>query len=507
MNMKTQESFEEKIVQLLVASPKNSSKGDPLKDWFKDCFHVHARVARITEDKQLGNRITEQFTYKDAYVVFVIEPSVNAESLVKKIKERQYKELNAVLIVVADGAKPPYVYKTLIARTQTDVTKWMEETLEVTVDSIGKPGAMISFENMSLQQITYGAPGTGKSYGVKKEVVGESVIRTTFHPDSDYATFVGAYKPTMEFAPRTFMKGEEITKVAKGDASLLEEKRIVYKFVPQAFLQAYEKAWKFKVDAAQKGVTAKRQYLVIEEINRGNCAQIFGDLFQLLDRNDAGFSDYEIVADEDLRRHLAEKFVDAAKANEATPLDLGIDPVLAERVLAGEALLLPDNLFIRATMNTSDQSLFPIDSAFKRRWDWKYVPISDAGKGWKIEVDGLCYSWWDFLVEANKLVQEVTESEDKKLGYFFVKAKGDVVTLEQFVGKVVFYLWNDVFKNGDLPSVLAESGDGGFAFGKFFKNDGKPNGAVVKAFLEKLGLKEIAAGGGTPALPDDGASA
>ena len=349
----------------------------------------------------------------------------------------------------------------------------------------------------SLQQIAYGAPGTGKSYGVKKEVAGESVIRTTFHPDSDYATFVGAYKPTMEFAPRTFMKGEEIAKVAKGDANLLEEKRIVYKFVPQAFLQAYEKAWTFKVDAAQKGGTAKRQYLVIEEINRGNCAQIFGDLFQLLDRNDAGFSDYEIVADEDLRRHLAEKFADAAKANAATSLDLGIDPALAQRVLSGEALLLPNNLFIRATMNTSDQSLFPIDSAFKRRWDWKYVPIAkpkDKDADWKervIVANGQTFDWWRFLEIVNAQILEATKSEDKQLGYFFVKAPDATgeISASQFTGKVLFYLYNDVFRDETPPENLFGDGSDGntqYRFKMFFDEQGEPKEDVVAAFLAQL---------------------
>ena len=374
-----------------------------------------------------------------------------------------------------------------------------------------------------LQQIIYGAPGTGKSFKVNETtemMLAEDVVRTTFHPDSDYATFVGAYKPGMEVDDyETVVTTGEKTAggtVTKKDG-LVRQRRIAYEFVPQAFMQAYVRAWRnIGAAKASDGEDAAPVVLVIEEINRGNCAQIFGDLFQLLDRNDDGWSSYAINADVDLARWLKDEFAGAHQADDEDHGEIVIPSevdaalpkgVALKDVVSGRKLLLPPNLYIWATMNTSDQSLFPIDSAFKRRWDWKYVPISDAGKGWKIEVDGLCYSWWDFLVEANKLVQEVTESEDKKLGYFFVKAKGDVVTLEQFVGKVVFYLWNDVFKNGDLPSVLAESGDGGFAFGKFFKNDGKPNGAVVKAFLEKLGVKEVAAGGGAPALPDDGASA
>ena len=407
-----------------------------------------------------------------------------------------------------------------------DVMSWLKQksmTEDVINELMPMPTKSSDVRDKPRQLISYGAPGTGKSFKVNEtteKMPAEDVVRTTFHPDSDYATFVGAYKPVMEVDDyETVVTTGEKTAggtVTKKDG-LVRQRRIAYEFVPQAFMQAYVRAWRnLGAAKAADGEDAANVVLVIEEINRGNCAQIFGDLFQLLDRNDDGWSSYAINADVDLARWLKDEFAGAHQADDedhgeiVVPSDVGAalpKGVALKDVVSGCKLLLPPNLYIWATMNTSDQSLFPIDSAFKRRWDWKYVPISDAGKGWKIEVDGLCYSWWDFLVEANKLVQEVTESEDKKLGYFFVKAKGDVVTLEQFVGKVVFYLWNDVFKNGDLPSVLAESGDGGFAFGKFFKNDGKPNGAEVKAFLEKLGLKEIAAGGGTPALPDDGASA
>lgn len=132
----------------------------------------------------------------------------------------------------------------------------------------------------SLQQIFYGAPGTGKSHIIKEQTKGEDVIRTTFHPDTDYSTFVGTYKPTTEFAPVLAIIGDKAVETGR------EEKRISYEFVCQAFLQAYITAWKKVAEA--KGDAPKKQFLVIEEINRGNCAQIFGDLFQLLDRNDFG---------------------------------------------------------------------------------------------------------------------------------------------------------------------------------------------------------------------------
>ena len=211
-----------------------------------------------------------------------------------------------------------------------------------------------------LQQIYYGAPGTGKSHEIEEKTAEAEeqgrVFRTTFHPDSDYSTFVGAYKPTIAQKPVRNVAGDV---VKKGDAEVQEEV-ITYSFTPQAFTRAYVKAWR----------TEAPVYLIIEEINRGNCAQIFGDLFQLLDRGDDDKSCYPIDADTDLRQYLEKELGEGHKGIESGKLRL------------------PSNLYIWATMNTSDQSLFPIDSAFKRRWDWHYTPICNAQKGWKIEANG-----------------------------------------------------------------------------------------------------------------------
>ncbi len=362
------------------------------------------------------------------------------------------------------------------------------------------------------QLIIYGAPGTGKSWRIKNDTQGVSVIRTTFHPDSDYSTFVGAYKPSME-------ADEYDTVVTTGERSpggniskkdgLVRQKRIVYKFVAQAFLKAYVAAWKKMADAADGGQGAARPTvcLVIEEINRGSCAQIFGDLFQLLDRDDYGFSDYEIAADEDLRRYLAEAFkgVRGADAQERVPPEVAEK---LEQILKGEILLLPPNLYIWATMNTSDQSLFPIDSAFKRRWAWKYIPISNAGKNYSIEVGGDKYDWWTFLEKANDLVQSFTESEDKKLGYFFCKAdRNGVISLEQFVGKVVFYLWNGVFKDTGFDDEVFDDGKGGkLYFKRFFDAKGDPNPESVRQFMKNLGVGAVASSAGNAEGADEGAT-
>ena len=271
------------------------------------------------------------------------------------------------------------------------------------------------------------------------------------------------------------------------------EDKIVYEYVSQAFLQAYVAAWRKYCDV-QEGEEPVDEFLVIEEINRGNCAQIFGDLFQLLDRGDEGFSEYPIKADSDMKKLLEKEFEGLEIKNKEgiNALFKGGKDIVAE-VLAGDVLLLPNNLYIWATMNTSDQSLFPIDSAFKRRWDWNYVPISDAGKKWMIEVNGAQYDWWNFLEAINDKVYHATYSEDKKLGYFFCKAKDGVISADKFVSKVIFYLWNDVFKDSEFEGDTFKDEDGEkLSFDKFYSvenNQVKVNEKKIVKFLSNLNLE------------------
>lgn len=329
----------------------------------------------------------------------------------------------------------------------------------------------------TIQTIYYGCPGAGKSYEVKKNTEGEhgekiiwyskekdengkyprvdnpndeekknlpnNIFRTTFHPDYDYATFVGCYKPVNN------------------------EGKIDYQFVPQVFTNAYVAAYRHKKDPI---------YLIIEEINRGNCAQIFGDLFQLLDRNDQGVSDYPIKPDTELAKYLE-----------------------TQKDVPYEELRLPANLHIYATMNTSDQSLFPMDSAFKRRWAMEYMPINydnDKASGFTFTIDGTEHSWVEFLRKVNEMILNATDSEDKQMGEFFIKSS---VSEKEFINKVMFYIWNDVCK--DLYSSrrisplyfmrIAEPKDGEhdyFTFADLYgpRND---NSRLLKGFLAYLDKK------------------
>ena len=361
----------------------------------------------------------------------------------------------------------------------------------ISTDSFSTENSLL--KAAGLQQIYYGAPGTGKSKTIKDLTFGESVIRTTFHPDSDYASFVGTYKPITEEVVLRDCNGKKV--IDDDTKEVVKEERIAYKFIPQAFLEAYVKAWK-------KLGSGKKQFLIIEEINRGNCAQIFGDLFQLLDRNEYGFSDYPIVADKDMQKYLEKEFAGWEITNKDEINQFYGEANMVNLIMKGERLVLPSNLYIWATMNTSDQSLFPIDSAFKRRWDWKYVPIregrdkeTNAPLNWYINTGDKQYNWWSFISQVNKLIGSLTNSEDKKLGYFFCKAKDGEIDADLFVSKVIFYLWNDVFKDYGFDDKDFQDEEGKIlSFDRFYQDvNGKTNVdiAIVKQFLENLGVDEF----------------
>ena len=360
----------------------------------------------------------------------------------------------------------------------------------ISTDSFSTENSLL--KAAGLQQIYYGAPGTGKSKTIKDLTFGESVIRTTFHPDSDYASFVGTYKPITEEVDLRDCNGKKV--IDDDTKEVVKEERIAYKFIPQAFLEAYVEAWK-------KLGSSKKQFLIIEEINRGNCAQIFGDLFQLLDRNEYGFSDYPIVADKDMQKYLEKEFAGWEITNKDEINQLYGEANMVNLIMKGERLVLPSNLYIWATMNTSDQSLFPIDSAFKRRWDWKYVSISEgrdkatnAPLNWYINTGDRQYKWWSFIKKVNNLIGSLTNSEDKKLGYFFCKAKDGEIDADLFVSKVIFYLWNDVFKDYGFDDKDFQDEEGKIlSFDRFYEDkNGKTNVDIanVELFLENLGVDE-----------------
>ncbi len=275
-------------------------------------------------------------------------------------------------------------------------------------------------------RIVFGAPGTGKSYGLKDDC--ENLMedttgtyeRVTFHPDYTYSQFVGTYKPVMD---------------EDGNS-------IRYDFVPGPFMRVYVEALK-----SGRADTPQPHLLLIEEINRAKVAAVFGDVFQLLDRDDDGVSEYEIQASEDIRRYLAKE--------------------LGENADNYKKIRIPNNMFIWATMNSADQGVFPMDTAFKRRWNFEYLGINENEEKIK-SIGKIMLPGCDEPIEWNTLRKAINDkmsssdfkiNEDKLMGPFFLSKKviasnenGMIIDTDRFIdafkSKVIMYLYEDAVKQG-----------------------------------------------------------
>ena len=271
-------------------------------------------------------------------------------------------------------------------------------------------------------RILFGAPGTGKSFTLNREkdlllADGGEYERVTFHPDYSYANFVGTYKP-----------------VPCKDSD--DKDAITYSYVPGPFMRTYVKALQ-----NSKTDTPKPFLLVIEEINRANVAAVFGDVFQLLDRGDDEVSEYPIQASEDIKKYLAG--------------ELGGNPDDYSEIR------LPDNMFIWATMNSADQGVFPMDTAFKRRWYFTYLGIDDSEAGIVGKKVVLGQGDYRRIVEWNALRKAINNelltykvNEDKLMGPYFISKKNlpegemidPAVFTRIFKNKVIMYLFDDAAK-------------------------------------------------------------
>lgn len=507
------------------AVPESRSRIEPPKVFLVSCLLLSNKLSK-TEYAYIIENLANDRDYKKILVEISLARLKGTELHISDYAKNNYKDDKGLKFLSDAGffdedkgvksIKEKYVLKySDVLSSLTIITDENNNNNNVYMN-------IFKFNDEPRQQIFYGAPGTGKSHEINVITEGQSVIRTTFHPDSDYSTFVGAYKPTMEDA-----EVQVVPVIVANGISLdqnngtYKEKRISYSFIKQAFLKAYLAAWK---KFSEGGDSIKPQFLIIEEINRGNCAQIFGDLFQLLDRTDSNYSTYPIVADSDLQKAIATAFSEEDEYIISSDLQIegtvkgyvsNYGATLSEDVQQGRILLLPPNLYIWATMNTSDQSLFPIDSAFKRRWEWRYIKISNGYErgedghyvlttekkriplGWKVRFGEYECDWWSFVKAINKQIGTTTSSDDKKLGYFFCKPKKGEIYIgeEAFVGKVMFYLWNDVFKDNDTSIFKVDDSPEEASYDVFYTEDESGNSVAntetVKKFIEKLDGVEI----------------
>ena len=279
-------------------------------------------------------------------------------------------------------------------------------------------GDSLTGYSSAKNEICYGAPGVGKSYSINTEVDQSRTTRTVFHADTQNSDFIGCLKPCMDNSTPP---------------------NVIYSFRPGPFVNALVRATN---DAS------RHHWLVIEEINRAPAAAVFGEIFLLLDRDpDSGASELTVtVGDPDMLQYI----------NTQTNC-----------AFADGNIKIPGNLSLLATMNSSDQAVMPMDTAFKRRWQFKYMPLdlgvdSDCTKGnlsLPSKSGPLEVEWRLFAAAVNTLLTKEHIPEDKHLGPFFL-SKGDLVegsSQNALAGKLFVYLWDDVLRHG-RQSVLFHDG-------------------------------------------------
>jgi len=303
----------------------------------------------------------------------------------------------------------------------------------------GEIKSMLAYQ----QKILFECPGTGKSHKVNTEILTSlrieensgNVIKCVFHPEYTYGDFMGKLMP-----------------LTQGD-------KVTYRFYPGHFLRALAQAYKNLINPANG--KPEHVALVIDEINRGNTAAIFGSVIQLLDREDDGWSSYEVhLSDIAYHQLLSEIFGEDKLTYDRSgrPKDnIEKNPELA--FINAKKIKLPSNFSIIGTMNTSDESIYYMDSAFKRRWDWEYVDLTtkddDPVKGWTIDEGESASEWCTFVNKLNQFIKEQAKSirrvEDKQIGYWFIKAKESIISENQIKNKLMFFLWDSVFQRDKSP--------------------------------------------------------
>jgi 5-methylcytosine-specific restriction protein B len=328
------------------------------------------------------------------------------------------------------------------------------------------------------QKILFGSPGTGKSFsiagvdnensyvqrlGIDKE--SKNCIKTVFHPEYSYGDFMGKLLP------------------------LTDNGKVSYNFYEGHFLKAIAQALKSRL-YAEESAEPQNVLLIIDEINRGNSAAIFGTVFQLLDRESNGWSSYPVdITDLEIQKlleiigittkgsvyHLEESLIEninkdlakeiGIKKGKREILKSDLEPLFNQIGIVGNKIKIPPNLHIVATMNTSDNSIYFMDSAFKRRWDWEFIDIKRKDINRFNSVDSQVSNalnsrekWEKFVDNINAFIKNHSEKirriEDKQIGYYFIKCdfdKGEKLNPESLRNKLMFFIWDSVFINDKKP--------------------------------------------------------
>lgn len=355
--------------------PKDENQLGMSKDKFDDKYFNILRQKMFENDIIIFFRYNSTLNHSDdEYYLLFINDKTEKDYLISQIGPLK--------------SKPQYYDKS------TDISNIFAELDNTKINS-----------NLNgINKIFFGCPGVGKSHGISKKY-SSNIFRTTFHPEYSYYDFIGSIRPICN----------------ENDSKQI----ISYGFIPGDFT----KALKFAIDNPNEEVN-----LIIEELNRANTSSVFGDIFQLLDRDENGISKY-FISNSNLARTIY-KNCDKSLVSSWLSIDISKDQVK-----------IPNNLNIIATMNTSDQNINVLDTAFTRRWDMEYLPIDFNKLDNELIVDGLGISWADFATKVNNFIlsSNMINAEDKQLGPFFANST-TITNKTNFANKVLVYLWKDVFK-------------------------------------------------------------
>ncbi|MGK7930483.1 MAG: restriction endonuclease [Microcystaceae cyanobacterium] len=320
-----------------------------------------------------------------------------------------------------------------------------------------------------IQKILFGSPATGKSYKIRDIAQSEldiafdeqskilkNTVKTVFHPEYTYADFMGKLLP------------------------LTQGNSVIYKYYSGHFLRVLGMAYRGLIDG-----NGENYLLIIDELNRGNAAAIFGTVFQLLDRESDGWSTYEVDISEmeligllnsmDYKAGVSQHgYVEVFTDNNLRPdsIDEFCDKInnqdrdcIVRFLLKNGKIKIPSNLSIIATINTSDESIYYLDTAFKRRWDWEYIDspsemidfndIPEVIRESKIKLDNKDLNWYKCVIGLNEFIkshhQTIRRIEDKQIGWWFIQPENGEIPLQKVRDKLMFYLWDSVFTRDKRP--------------------------------------------------------